>query len=131
MTPTNKKYTVDRIKSVMRDRLTSCACAEPDLADYIRGAIVEGKAIFRPLKEVIATARANILHSYHNNDIYYTKLFIHPASYKTAVKKHADAEAKVKKGNDKLIKKFNVLIDQVNLGEFEDGKEAIAESHTI
>jgi hypothetical protein len=128
MTKQQREYTIERIKKISKGKAFECECEKPDLTKHIRRSIATGSSKMKSAKEITAMYERRIVEqgdSYRDMEANVTQLFEQPQSYKDAMaelareqKKHADA-------NEKTARFAQSLIDRIELGEFDDGKEPI------
>lgn len=127
MNKQQREYTIERIKKTSKSKEFECECEKPSLSKHIRRAIAAGAAKVKSAKEITGHFESKIMggESYRSDSADMTDLFEAPQSYKDAMaelkeeqKKHADA-------NDEVQRYAQGLIDRVELGEFEDGREPI------
>ncbi len=128
MNKQQRDYTIDRINKIAKGKEFECECEKPELKKHIRRAIAAGTSKMKSAKEITAMYEKRIIEhgeSYRDMEATVVQLFEEPQSYKDAMaelkaeqKKHADANAEVKKFAQRLI-------DDVELGKYEDGAEPI------
>ena len=127
MNKQQREYTIERIKKIARSQHIECECASPNLTKHLRRAITAGEAKLRPAKEILALFAAKVLEGdgYDSDRANSKDLFEAPASYKTAMAELKAEQDKHAAENEKTDRFAQSIIDRIELGEFEDGKEAI------
>jgi hypothetical protein len=127
MNKQQRDYTIDRIESVSKGKKFECECEKPSLAKHIRRAIAAGAAKVKSPKEITKFFESKIMsgESYRSDSASMEDLFEEPQSYKDAMAELAAEQKKHQDANDEVQRFAQNLIDRVELGEFEDGKEPI------
>jgi len=127
MNKQQRDYAIDRIKKTSKSKEFECECEKPSLSKHIRRAIAAGSSKVKPAKEITAIFESKIMggESYRSDSVDMTDLFEAPQSYKDAMAELAAEQKKHKDANDEVQRFAQGLIDRVELGEFEDGKEPI------
>lgn len=127
MNKQQRDYAIERITSISKGKEFECECEKPSLSKHIRRAIASGSSKVRASREITAFFEAKIMdgESYRSDSADITVLFDEPLTYKQAMAELAAEQKKHQDANDEVKRFAQGLIDRVELGEFEDGKEPI------
>lgn len=135
MNKTDKEYTVRRIRDVLNSKLIKCECEGPKLVEHLRKGAVNGELKLKSAKDINKVYAANVtqgeVNRWHRDAIPCDEIFHSPKSYLDEMKKHEAEKKVVDEMNKKLKAKFDLLIDDVNLGKFEDGADAIKQAFNL
>ena len=129
MTKQQREYTTARIRAIAKEKQLTCECDSPSRGTHIRRAIADGTAKVKSAKLILARAREMVLDgssSYRGAfEMNTTDIFEAPESYHAACWMREAAIKKDEAKNKATMDYAKNLVDRVELGEFEDGKEAI------
>lgn len=116
----------------MRHRSVKCECAAPDREQYLHHAAATGHLKLQnssKIKELAFEKVTKAESGYSSNKLTFhaKEIFVDPPAYTAAVKKH-QAELKQIEDRNEAFREFaERIIDAVNLNQFEDGQDAIAQ----
>lgn len=127
MNKQQREYTTARIDKIAKEKQFKCECEKPSLEAHIRRAIAGKMAKMKPAKDITAMFETRIL---EGNDRYEIRaslkdLYEHPQSYKDAMAELKAEQDKHEEENKRIQRYAQELIDRIELGEFEDGKDPI------
>jgi hypothetical protein len=126
MNKQQRDYTIQRIKYIANEKKFECECAEPSLVKHIRQSIAAGTAKLKTSAAIIEHFRDALMTDRYSCDSgKITDLFVPPQSYVDQCKELEAEKAKHANENAMTMKFAQGLIDRIELGEFEDGKEPI------
>ena len=126
MNKQQRDYTITRIKSIASEKQFECECEQPSLTKHIRQAIAAGTAKLKPSSVIVEHFReAMMTDRYSCESAKLSELFVPPLSYVEQCRELEAEKAKHAAENALTMKFAQGLIDRIELGEFEDGKEPI------
>jgi len=127
MNKQQRDYAIERIGKISKSKEFECECEKPSLSKHIRRAIAAGNSKVKTAKEITFIFEDKIMggDSYRSDTADMKDLFEQPQSYKDAMAELAAEQKKHEDANNEVKRFAQGLIDRVNLGEFEDGKEPI------
>lgn len=128
MNKQQRDYTIDRINKIAKGKEFECECEKPSRVKHIRRAIAQGTAKVKSAKEIFRHFEKDIIENgsrYNDPTAGLADLFEEPQSYKEAMAELAAEQKKHEDANNEVKRFAQSLIDRVELGEFDDGKEPI------
>ena len=127
MNKQQRDYSTERIKEIARKKQFKCECEKPSLHAHIRRAIAAKTAKLRTAKDITMMFETRIMEAQDRYDMKadIKDLYEAPQSYKDAMAELKAEQDKHEAENESTYRYAQSLIDQIELGEFEDGKEPI------
>lgn len=128
MNKQQRDYAIERIKTIAADKLIRCQCDIPSLEAHIRRAIAAEEAKLKSPKQINVLFIQKIYREsrgWNKLGADVEELYEPPQSYKDAMALLEAEHAKHEEENNNTQDFAQSLIDRIQLGEFEDGKEPI------
>jgi hypothetical protein len=127
MTKQQREYAISRIRTIAGQKKFKCECQKPSLQKHIRRAIAAGCAKVKSAKAITGHFESKIMgdDSYRSDSASITDIFEAPQSYNDAMAELAAEQSKYEAANQDVSRFAQSLIDRVELGEFQDGKDPI------
>ncbi len=128
MNKQQREYAIERVRGIANSKTVKCACEKPSIRKHIRMAIFSGTAKVKPAKQIIDFFDKKIMESrYGDPDADLEDIFVAPQSYLEAEAEMKAEQAKHDAEDKATLAFAQSIVDRIELGEFEDGKDAIRE----